>query len=65
MLFVLINLARWYKIDPSIALQGTNQRFIQRLSQVETLAGRPLADYTLNELETMWQKAKAKLAQDI
>lgn len=64
LLFVLINLARWYKIDPSIALQGTNQRFIQRLSHVETLAGRPLADYTLEELETMWQQAKATIAKD-
>lgn len=65
LLFVLINLARWYKIDPSIALQGTNQRFIQRLSHVETLAGRPLSDYTLEELETMWQQAKAKIERDI
>ena len=65
LLFVLINLARWYKIDPSVALQGTNQRFIQRLSHVETLAGRPLSDYTLEELETMWQQAKAKIERDI
>lgn len=65
LLFVLINLARWYKIDPSVALQGTNQRFIQRLSHVETLADRPLTDYTLNELETMWQQAKATIARDI
>ncbi len=64
LLFVLINLARWYKIDPSLALQGTNQRFIQRLSHVETLAGRPLADYTLEELETMWQQAKATIAKE-
>ncbi len=64
LLFVLINLARWYKIDPSLALQGTNQRFIQRLSHVETLAGRPLTDYTLEELETMWQQAKATIAKD-
>lgn len=64
LLFVLINLARWYKIDPNLALQGTNQRFIQRLSHVETLAGRPLSDYTLEELETMWQQAKATIAQD-
>lgn len=64
LLFVLINLARWYKIDPNLALQGTNQRFIQRLSHVETLAGRPLSDYTLDELETMWQRAKAKLKYD-
>ncbi|PSB32223.1 nucleoside triphosphate pyrophosphohydrolase [Chlorogloea sp. CCALA 695] len=65
LLFVLINLARWYKIDPSVALQGTNQRFIQRLSHVGTLAGRPLTDYTLEQLETMWQQAKATIDKDI
>lgn len=65
LLFTIINLARWYKLDPSEALIGTNKRFIQRLSHVETLAGRPLADYTLEELENMWQQAKAKIAKDI
>jgi len=64
LLFVLINLARWYKLDPAEALQGTNQRFIQRLSHVETLAGRPLSEYTLEELEALWQQAKARLATE-
>ncbi|AFY89919.1 nucleoside triphosphate pyrophosphohydrolase [Chroococcidiopsis thermalis] len=63
LLFVVINLARWYDLDPDAALQGTNQRFIQRLSQVETLAGRPLTDYSLEELEALWQRAKAQLKQ--
>ena len=61
LLFVIINLARWYDLDPDAALQGTNQRFVQRLSHVETLAGRPLTDYSLEELENLWQQAKAKL----
>lgn len=65
LLFTVINLARWYKLDPSEALLETNKRFIQRLSHVETLAGRPLADYTLAELESLWQQAKAKIAKDI
>ena len=60
LLFVVINLARWYKLDPSEALQGTNLRFVQRLSHVENLAGRPLSDYTLEELESLWQQAKAQ-----
>jgi XTP/dITP diphosphohydrolase len=61
LLFVIINLARWYDLDPDAALQGTNQRFVQRLSQVETLAGHPLTDYSLEELETLWQQAKVQL----
>mgnify|MGYP000683539264 CR=1 FL=1 len=62
-LFTLINIARWYDLDPSAALQGTQGRFIERLAQVEALAERPLSDYTLDELEALWQKAKALLAQ--
>jgi XTP/dITP diphosphohydrolase len=64
LLFVVINLARWYNLDPAEALQETNQRFIQRLSHVETLAGRPLSDYTLEELENFWKQAKAQLARE-
>lgn len=64
LLFTLINLARWYKLDPTEALQGTNQRFIQRLEKMEAVTDRPLSDYTLNELEMLWQQAKAKLAHE-
>ncbi|NEU73832.1 nucleoside triphosphate pyrophosphohydrolase [Hassallia byssoidea VB512170] len=64
LLFSIIQLARWYNLDPSEALQGTNQRFIQRLQKMEAFANRPLSDYTLDELETLWQQAKAKLAQE-
>lgn len=64
LLFTLINLARWYKLDPTEALHGTNQRFIQRLEKMEAVTDRPLSDYSLNELETLWQQAKAKLAKE-
>jgi XTP/dITP diphosphohydrolase len=60
-LFTLINLARWYGLDPSSALRGTNRRFVERLAKMETFAERPLTDYTLDELETLWQEAKAQL----
>lgn len=64
LLFVMINLARWYNLDPTEALQGTNQRFIQRLEQMESVANRPLSDCTLDELENLWQQAKARLAKE-
>lgn len=64
LLFTVINLARWHDLDPAEALHGTNQRFIQRLMQMEAVADRPLSDYPLEELENLWQQAKAKLAQD-
>ncbi|MBM0741941.1 nucleoside triphosphate pyrophosphohydrolase [Phormidium sp. CLA17] len=63
LLFTVVNLARWYDLDPSAALQGTNQRFIQRLQLMEAVADRPLENYTLVELEALWQQAKATLKQ--
>jgi XTP/dITP diphosphohydrolase len=62
-LFALINVARWYDLDPSVALQETNHRFVKRFSQVEAACDRPLSDYTIEELEGLWQKAKALLAK--
>lgn len=62
-LFTLINIARWYDLDPAEALQGTNRRFIQRVTLMEAVADRPLSSYTLDELEQLWQQAKARLKQ--
>ena len=60
LLFTLINIARWYKLDSSDALQETNQRFIRRLKIMERVAERPLSDHTLDELEALWVQAKAE-----
>jgi XTP/dITP diphosphohydrolase len=64
LLFTIVNLARWYDLDPEAALQGTNQRFIGRFSQVEqALGGRSIAEFSAEELEQFWQQAKAKLKE--
>jgi XTP/dITP diphosphohydrolase len=62
LLFTVINIARWYKLDPTMALQGTNQRFIKRISMMEKFADLPLEEYTILELENLWQEAKKQLA---
>lgn len=62
LLFVIINLARWYNLDPSQALHETNYRFIQRFSKLESWTDRPISEYSLAEFEQLWQKAKAELA---
>jgi XTP/dITP diphosphohydrolase len=63
LLFTVVNLARWFKLDPEAGLSGTNQRFIDRIQQMERYIDRPLTDYTITELETLWQQAKQRLAQ--
>lgn len=61
LLFTIINLARWYDLDPFAALQGTNRCFIQRLELMEKFASRPLTEYDLEKLESLWQQAKTQL----
>ena len=63
LLFTIINIARWYDLSPFDGLQGTNNRFIQRLTIMEKFADRPLNDYDINELESLWQPAKKKIYQ--
>jgi XTP/dITP diphosphohydrolase len=60
-LFTLINIARWYNLDPSEALQGTNQRIVRRMELMEEFSDRPLTEYSLEELDQLWQRAKANL----
>ncbi|MEM7592681.1 MAG: nucleoside triphosphate pyrophosphohydrolase [Cyanobacteria bacterium P01_A01_bin.83] len=64
LLFTIINIARWYDLNPFDGLQGTNRRFIQRLEMMEQFSDRPLSDYDLNELESLWQQAKAKIKDE-
>jgi XTP/dITP diphosphohydrolase len=64
LLFTVINLARWYKLDPERGLSGTNQRFIDRIQHMEQYTDRPLNEYSIAELENLWQQAKKRLAQN-
>ena len=61
--FVLVNLARWKKIDAESALRETNHKFKQRFAFVEQGArqqGRSLSDMTLEEMDALWEDAKGK-----
>ncbi|MCM1982270.1 nucleoside triphosphate pyrophosphohydrolase [Lyngbya confervoides BDU141951] len=62
LLFTLINVARWCQLDPSAALQKTNQKLIERIRIIEGKADRPLTDYSLQELDDLWNGAKQDLA---
>ena len=61
LLFTLINLARWYELDPVEALQGTHDRVIGRLEKMAAIADGSLSNYTLEQLDQLWEQAKAEL----
>ncbi len=60
-LFAMINVGRYYKINPEIALMCTNHKFKQRFQFVEQKvkeAKREWDTYTLEELDHYWEEAK-------
>ncbi|MEQ1883848.1 MAG: nucleoside triphosphate pyrophosphohydrolase [Bryobacteraceae bacterium] len=68
LLFVVVNIARFLKVDPEQALRKTNAKFRRRFSHVESglsSAGKKLEEATIEEMEALWQSAKAgeKLAR--
>jgi MazG family protein len=61
LLFVIVNLARFVKVDPEQALRRTNAKFRKRFSHVEQgLAerGKKFAETSIDEMEELWQEAK-------
>lgn len=61
LLFTLVNVARFLKVDPEQALRKMNGRFRQRFGHIETsllASGKRLEDSTLEEMEVLWQQAK-------
>jgi len=61
--FVLVNLARWKKVDAESALRGTSMKFKKRFAYVEQSAkkqGRNLSELSLEEMDGFWNEAKQK-----
>ena len=59
--FAMINAARLYHVDPELALEYSNKKFIRRFGYIEDRAqaeGKPLGLMTLDEMEALWQEAK-------
>lgn len=60
-LFALVNYARHQKIEPEVALNGTNNRFAKRFAHVESCveaSGKAWQDFSLDELDQFWDEAK-------
>lgn len=63
LLFALVNWTRWMDVEPETALREANQRFYQRFHFIEQRAdeaGRLLSDMTLDEMDALWDEAKAQ-----
>ncbi len=61
LLFTVVNLCRFLKIDAEDALQATSSRFARRFREVERRVaadGRDLRHCTLDELDVYWEAAK-------
>jgi len=61
LLFSVINAARLYDIDPELALERTNKKFIKRFNYLEKetiTKGKSLHDMSLDEMNKVWEKAK-------
>ena len=60
-LFAAVNLARFLKVDPEIALKKANAKFTRRFQQMERLAresGREFKNVPRQEMEALWDAAK-------
>lgn len=61
LLFAVVNVARFLKIQPELALKSTIEKFINRFKFMEEIAlslGKNLDIMTLHEMDVLWNEAK-------
>ena len=60
-LFALVNLSRFLKVQPELALTGTTNKFIKRFEYIESESlknGRKMEEMNLEEMDELWNEAK-------
>jgi len=63
LLFVIVNIARFLKIDPEAALRRTIKKFTSRFTYIERALqrkGKTLQESNLLEMDRLWEEAKNK-----
>jgi ATP diphosphatase len=63
LLFSCVNLARHLQVEPESALRAANRKFerrFRRMEQMLSALGRRAEDATLEELDALWDRAKAE-----
>jgi MazG family protein len=66
LLFVMANIARHLDVDPEAALRAANAKFMRRFASIEAALraeGRKPEDATLEEMDQLWDEAKAEEAE--
>ena len=61
LIFTVVNLSRFLKVNPEDALEKANRKFISRFLKMEEMAeerDKRMSEFTLEELEEFWQQAK-------
>ena len=61
LLFAVVNALRLYGIEPEMALKEASAKFLRRFTRLEQLVsetGKPMTEYSLDELDKFWDKVK-------
>lgn len=61
LLFAVVNLSRFLKVNPETALSNASNKFIKRFDSMEQEAlsmGKQLTELTLDEMDNIWEKIK-------
>jgi len=59
-LFALINLSIFLKVNPENALRASNKKFIKRLSIIEEILGDRMEVQSIEKFQELWEIAKEK-----
>ena len=60
-LFVIVNLARWERLNPEESLLLATEKFKLRFRKMEAISDRPLKELSKSELAELWNQAKEAL----
>ena len=63
LLFTVVNLARWQKVDPEDALRIMLNRFQSRFESMEANTTKPLNELTFDEWDELWNQAKISIGE--
>jgi tetrapyrrole methylase family protein/MazG family protein len=65
LLFSVVNVSRFLKIQPELALRTTTEKFIKRFRYIEETAlqsGKKLDKMSLQEMDKLWNEAKQQVS---